>query len=220
MNVFYNEFSDYKLFVNTFFPESILNANICFLNKSVQSLFKCIYLIELIINELDNDLDQEAVDILLDTNAMIYRMLYILPTSEKYFVSSAMRGLCESVLRTILISECLPADLNNLRNEQYRHISTKVKESNLYTHCKVSIDKVISLFGQHSKIIHNKQKNSEHITYLEEYMNGFNSYTIDTLNSNIKMITSTLLDILVISYQFDPSEFTQYNKKIYKQIFS
>ncbi|WP_326931590.1 hypothetical protein [Enterococcus avium] len=219
MNIFFNEWSDYKLFVSTFFPESELNLKINLIKSSTESLFKCIYLTEIIIDEFNGDLSDDEVEILLDGNRMIYRLLYILPSGEKYFVSSAIRGLSESLLRTLLLRESTQLSLQNLKGEQFRYLKDKVKKTSTYSNCKSIIDKVISLFGQHSKIIHNKKKHSEHITYLEDYMYGFDSYTADQLNSNIKMLATALIDVLVLNYQFDPDLISQYNKRVYKQIF-
>lgn len=208
-----NEYKDYQRFVNTYFPNSGLNENIQFLKKNIKSVFKCLYLIEILKDSVKSEVSKAQYQIILDSEPIFLRLLYILPAQDKYYVSLGFRATAENILRICLLSDSEDETIENARNSQYRFLWSSIKEKKVYTDHKLTLDKINDIFGKSSNIIHNKVPETEIINYLEEFMSGTTSYSINDMNNRLSTITTAFFDIVFsvypLSYTFLSSHSTR-----------
>lgn len=217
MNVLENEFNDYKKYILAQFPNSVLNTDINDYKKEIILIFKSIKFIEILISE---ESDKNKRDLLNDLYHLYFKLLYILPVNDNYFISLSFRGLSEAILRFYLLQYDSDLPMEKLRRESYRHLWEKVKKTTNYKHLKLSVDQLNTTFGQNSNIIHNKEPSTDIIYFLNQIMCGETRIKKNTLNSTIKQISVATIDSLFLICNFRFDKLSTHNKRMFKIIFS
>lgn len=218
MSVYFDrEYDAYVEFIKEYFPKSSFLNEIGIYKKNISKIFKAIKMIEVVKDiETNDDLTTELLD---DISLLFSRLLYIMPTNDYYFISVVFRGLSETILKLFYHQAYPEKSSREVRNINYRNLwGNGIKNSDIYNMHKTHLDKLSSLFVEHSNSIHIKNKLVEPIPFLTSIAEGETKMKSQKLNSHIFQVVLPVIDYFGILLYMDINKLPMFNRRLYRDI--
>ncbi|WP_368252053.1 hypothetical protein [Enterococcus sp. 2201sp1_2201st1_B8_2201SCRN_220225] len=211
------EFESYKQYCLEYFPKSDFNNEIHFLRKNITRIFKCIYLVQVVKDSVKYGVSDAQYEIVLDSEYILIRLLYILPHQDRYFVFLGFRAIAENILRICWLTES-SNKIIDARNSQYRFLWSDIKKKKIYKDHKEILNQINDIFGKSSNIIHNKVPEKKIISYLTDLQEGTTRISNEELNKRINAITSSFFDIIFSVYPLNHQTMTSTSFRILAEL--
>lgn len=215
-----DEIEDYKLFVSSYYPESLFNDQLPALKSRIILIFKAIDMIDVLSDYTYNE--QISNELLNDLKYLLLKLLYVSPINDSYFLALTFRGIAEAELRIFLsVKEGSGYSTEQIKRLSYRDLWSECNQLAKDMNCKIIADKVNNIFKDNSLIIHNKDSSHNTINYLENVMEDqIHSYPLKDYNRNIIDISQFVLDYFTDIFDLNYDLLSMNQKHIFKKIYS
>lgn len=211
---------NYFDFCSDNFPNSYWNSDIK-RNKKIDffiNINKSIELLMLI--KGINLISDNSKDLMSDCENYLKRVLYCAPINDKMIYSSVMRGLSESLLRTVYSSIFPEETCNKIRSIQYRSLNDEIRgHPILSTIMSTEVNKILNFYGIYSNDIHNKKgSNSNNIRFLSDILTSQSGINPDKLSSDSQSILEFCQKVLFFAFNITDKTLSHTEKSKLEEI--
>lgn len=190
-NKIYNEYQNYKDYINDYFGRSKLNENISL--KEIKEEFEQIVILSKICQCLSDDEKVMNYTRIIEYN--LNNIIYFMPMNEKVSINTSIRNSVEYTLKLIFYFQNKSEDF---LKKGYRTMKEEKDSLSIYSIEKNKIDSLFEVYARRSNLIHLKTEKNDSLKFIleQKLMNDIDIREISGVTQDIKKCTAILLEAI------------------------
>lgn len=190
-NKIYNEYQNYKDYINDYFGKSKLNENISL--TEIKEEFEQVVILSKICQCLSDDEKVMNYTRIIEYN--LNNILYFMPMNEKVSINTSIRNSVEYTLKLIFYFQNKSEDF---LKKGYRTMKQERDSLSIYIIQKNKIDSLFEIYARRSNLIHLKTEKNDSLKFIleQKLMNDIDIREISGVTQDIKKCTVILLEAI------------------------